>query len=236
MAVRNEERAFAFWSYVAAHAEVAEVRQAAETMAHEELGHVSILRRERRNAFHAERRSGGFLHSGGSVRSRRRWSGGSPTCSNPSRPRTPPQNRDRLSRVSWKRRADMRMSSNRPQSTWRVAAQSSRATPLALAGLLTDRYLDTGDGLRDEEAPGAGSGAGRARHRAPCLAEVGPAGVAGRNGAGSDLSQGPTVTVPSRVACSKSLMRIETFACHGPASGHRGRASTSQAFRSDLTA
>ena len=58
MAVRNEERAFAFWSYVAAHAEGAEIRQAAEAMAHEELGHVAILRRERRSAFHAERRHG----------------------------------------------------------------------------------------------------------------------------------------------------------------------------------
>ena len=56
MAVRNEERAFAFWSYVAAHAEAPEIRQAAETMAHEELGHVATLRRERRRAFHAERR------------------------------------------------------------------------------------------------------------------------------------------------------------------------------------
>jgi rubrerythrin len=55
MAVRNEERAFAFWSYVAAHARSADVRQAAETMAHEELGHVAALRRERRRAFHAQR-------------------------------------------------------------------------------------------------------------------------------------------------------------------------------------
>ena len=56
MAVRNEERAFAFWSYVAAHAGDADIRHAAETMAHEELGHVATLRRERRSAFHAERR------------------------------------------------------------------------------------------------------------------------------------------------------------------------------------
>jgi len=59
MAVRNEERAFAFWSYVAAHAKTDDVRQAAETMAHEELGHVSTLRRERRSAFHADRRLAG---------------------------------------------------------------------------------------------------------------------------------------------------------------------------------
>lgn len=57
MAVRNEERAFAFWTYVAAQAEDADIRKAAETMAHEELEHVSILRRERRHAYHAHRAS-----------------------------------------------------------------------------------------------------------------------------------------------------------------------------------
>ncbi|MGZ5924475.1 MAG: ferritin-like domain-containing protein [Rhizomicrobium sp.] len=56
MAVRNEERAFAFWSYVAAEAETAEIRAAAERMAHEELGHVALLRRARRQAYHAERK------------------------------------------------------------------------------------------------------------------------------------------------------------------------------------
>lgn len=54
-AVRNEERAFAFWSYVAAHAPSRELRETAEQMAHEELGHVATLRRERRRAFHAQR-------------------------------------------------------------------------------------------------------------------------------------------------------------------------------------
>ncbi|MTW18861.1 rubrerythrin family protein [Rhodoplanes serenus] len=54
-AVRQEERAFAFWAYVAAQAPAREVRDAAERMAHEELEHVSLLRHERRRAFHAER-------------------------------------------------------------------------------------------------------------------------------------------------------------------------------------
>lgn len=54
-AVRNEERAFVFWSYVAAQAPSADVRQAAEKMAREELGHVATMRRERRQAFHAAR-------------------------------------------------------------------------------------------------------------------------------------------------------------------------------------
>ena len=62
-AVRHEERAFAFWTYVAAHAERAEVREAAERMAHEELDHVSLLRRERREAFHAQRRMSGSIRA-----------------------------------------------------------------------------------------------------------------------------------------------------------------------------
>jgi rubrerythrin len=53
-AVRHEERSFAFWTYIAAHAQRPEVKQAAERMAREELEHVSLLRRERREAFHAE--------------------------------------------------------------------------------------------------------------------------------------------------------------------------------------
>lgn len=54
MAVRNEERAFAFWSYVAAYSKDPEIKQAAEAMAREELGHVSKLRKERRRAYHKE--------------------------------------------------------------------------------------------------------------------------------------------------------------------------------------
>ena len=58
LAVRHEQRLFVFWSYVAAHAE-GEVKDAAEWMAREELEHVSSLRRERRRAYHAERRRAG---------------------------------------------------------------------------------------------------------------------------------------------------------------------------------
>ena len=57
-AVRHEQRSFAFWTYVAAQAD-GEVKDAAERMAHEELEHVSLLRRERRMAFHAERPEAG---------------------------------------------------------------------------------------------------------------------------------------------------------------------------------
>jgi rubrerythrin len=55
MAVRNEERAFALWSYIAAQAEDPAIQAAAERMAGEELRHAALLRRERRRAFHAER-------------------------------------------------------------------------------------------------------------------------------------------------------------------------------------
>jgi rubrerythrin len=55
MAVRNEERAFLFWTYVAANANEPEVQKAAEQMAREEMGHLTTLRRERRRAFHAQR-------------------------------------------------------------------------------------------------------------------------------------------------------------------------------------
>lgn len=54
-AVRHEERSFAFWTYVSAHADDPDVKRAAEQMALDELEHVSLLRAERRRAFHAAR-------------------------------------------------------------------------------------------------------------------------------------------------------------------------------------
>lgn len=57
-AVRNEERAFAFWSYLAAHARTPDIRMAAEALAHGELEQVAALRRQRRLAFRAERSQG----------------------------------------------------------------------------------------------------------------------------------------------------------------------------------
>lgn len=57
-AVRHQQRSFAFWTYVAAHAETDDVKDVAERMALEELEHVSLLRRERRKAYHDGRRDG----------------------------------------------------------------------------------------------------------------------------------------------------------------------------------
>ena len=54
-AVRNEERAFVFYTYVAAEAEDPAVRALAEELARDELEHAALLRRHRRRAFHSER-------------------------------------------------------------------------------------------------------------------------------------------------------------------------------------
>lgn len=54
-AVREEERAMVFWSYVSAQASDNAVREAAEKVAHQELEHAALLRRERRRAYRAER-------------------------------------------------------------------------------------------------------------------------------------------------------------------------------------
>lgn len=53
VAVRNEERAFAFWSYISAHAEDPEVGAGAERLAREELNRIQALRAARRRAYHA---------------------------------------------------------------------------------------------------------------------------------------------------------------------------------------
>lgn len=58
IAVLNEERGFAFYSYIAAHAETEALRGVAERLAREELGHAALLRRERRRAYRRERRQG----------------------------------------------------------------------------------------------------------------------------------------------------------------------------------
>jgi rubrerythrin len=53
-AVRGEERAFAFWAYVASEASSETLRVQAEAMARQELVHAAKLRHARRLAYHAE--------------------------------------------------------------------------------------------------------------------------------------------------------------------------------------
>lgn len=55
LAVANEERAFTFYSYLAALAADGDVRLRAEALAREELNHVQQLRVMRRRAFHMDR-------------------------------------------------------------------------------------------------------------------------------------------------------------------------------------
>lgn len=54
MATANEERAFAFYANIAAKTSDPDVRTYAEAMAREELGHVALLRLERRRAWRKE--------------------------------------------------------------------------------------------------------------------------------------------------------------------------------------
>jgi rubrerythrin len=54
IAVRNEDQAFAFYSYLAAEAPNEQARKIAEELATEELAHAALLRRERRKAYHAD--------------------------------------------------------------------------------------------------------------------------------------------------------------------------------------
>jgi rubrerythrin len=54
IAVKGEERAFSFWTYVATEAESEDVKAQAEMLARQELAHAAKLRIERRRAFHAD--------------------------------------------------------------------------------------------------------------------------------------------------------------------------------------
>jgi rubrerythrin len=70
-AVHNEERAFHFYTYVVASTDNETVREYAETLAREELGHAALLRTMRRRAWRLERKAGrdepdiepGVIHS-----------------------------------------------------------------------------------------------------------------------------------------------------------------------------
>ncbi len=152
MAVRNEERAFAFWSYVAAHAVVSEIRQAAEAMAHEELGHVATLRRERRSAFHAERTYAGAVDADGPVNlavlERRLADQLEDLVA-----MAAAQERARLQAFVDEARRHADELERSPIAMGAAAPAMETVTdPVALAELLTDRYLEAGDALRDEEA------------------------------------------------------------------------------------
>lgn len=154
MAVRNEERAFAFWSYVAAHAEPSEVRRAAETMAHEELIHVSTLRRERRKAFHARRhRVGDTLqsrrHGNGPAALERRLA----ELLDSLAAGASPQERSHLEELALEARHHAKALDEAPAALGIAGAwETVPGDPIALAELLTELYIEAGDGLDDESA------------------------------------------------------------------------------------
>lgn len=162
MAVRNEERAFAFWSYVAAHAESAEVRKAAEVMAHEELGHVSILRRERRKAFHVARRqpSGDWESGGDPAALERRLAELLAVLA----AKAPTSARAHLEGFIEEAKHNAEELERSPIAMGGDSfVRNIPGDPTALAELLTDRYLEAGDVLRDEEDLGRAQAlAGRA--------------------------------------------------------------------------
>lgn len=153
IAVRNEERAFVFWSYVSAHAGSDDVRDAAERMAREELGHVATLRRERRLAFHRERDQTLTVDKGdlpmleqilsGQLRSLTelsRTDGGDDLLA--------------LSKEAELRSKSMRefplLTTPRPGKATRKAVESA----LPLCEFLADCYLDIGDRAADEKEAG----------------------------------------------------------------------------------
>lgn len=146
MAVRNEERAFAFWSYVAANAPTDEIREAAERMAREELEHAKTLRRERRKAFFKRRKEQGDMSK--------------------------PYNLSALE-LEVSKALDQHATTHDKQSEYRSLAEEARAfsadlaaTPLhdpaatgqqppqsleALCEWLADHYIEAGDQLSSQE-------------------------------------------------------------------------------------
>ncbi|WP_186420262.1 ferritin family protein [Bosea sp. CS1GBMeth4] len=149
MAVRNEERAFAFWSYVAAQAQDAPIQQAAEAMAREELGHVATLRRERRRAFHAARAGAGGDGevAGDEAALERRLADLFERLA----AQAPADEQTRLTAYAQEARRHALELEAAPIRTPAASHLRAAATsPVALAELLTERYLEVADGQRDE--------------------------------------------------------------------------------------
>jgi hypothetical protein len=148
MAVRNEERAFAFWTYVVAHAEHADVRRAAEAMAGEELGHVASLRRERRRAFHAQR-SAVKADSVGAAELERRFAEACDKLAQSARS----SDADRLRKFAAIARDTAQELAGEPQSGRGGPLRDSGVPddPVALAELLVEHYLELAEETKDEK-------------------------------------------------------------------------------------
>lgn len=149
IAVRNEERAFVFWSYVSAHARLKDIKDAAERMAREELGHVATLRRERRRAFHQERDQALAIDEGSLPILEERLSGHL-------RSMTELSTVDRGDLLALSKEADLRSKSMRehPLLTAPRSGKATRkvvASALSLCEFLADCYLDIGDRSANEK-------------------------------------------------------------------------------------
>jgi len=168
-AVRNTERAFAFWGYVAAHAVNAEIRNAAETMAHGELEHVAALRRERRAAFHQER-SGSATASGYDTSTRSLMEAEQALMVHFERmaiPASPPSG-DRRAEFTHDGQRNIDFLETQPELMTRAsgAKLSKDGDALAVAEFLAEAYVEAADGLREEHlVAGAQRMAGRAIER-----------------------------------------------------------------------
>lgn len=152
MAVRNEERAFVFWSYVSAHARSDDIRDAAERMAREELGHLATLRRERRRAFHQERGQALAIDEGDLPILEQRLSRHLKSMAELSTV-------DGGDLLSLSKEADLRSKSMREHpllTTPRpgTATQKAVESALPLCEFLADCYLDIGDRATDEKDAG----------------------------------------------------------------------------------
>ena len=154
MAVRNEERAFAFWSYVAAQSITPEVRRAAETMAHEELGHVATLRRERRRALHVER-SGAEAQTAdrNAIPEMAALERRLADLLDPRSATLALLNRARLEGLVVEARRHAAELEAFPSAIRGLSpVREVPDDPVILAELLTERYLEAADAVRDEES------------------------------------------------------------------------------------
>lgn len=150
MAVRNEERAFVFWSYVSAHAPLDEIRQAAERMAKDELDHVATLRRERRKAFHDLRRSGAMAARGDIAQLELRLANHLEERAG----RSKGAQCDRLQALAQSARARSLVAKERsfgPLPMLDAMPEGMANSPLSLCEFLLDCYLDLGERETDED-------------------------------------------------------------------------------------
>lgn len=176
-AVRDAERVFAFWAYLAAYAADAEIRTAAETLAGEELDRVARLRGERRRAYRAERASASGPPLASARNLERRLAAGLDRLA----AELTPTDAARARELAGEARSMADEASSLDAASLGSAGSSEptdRTDALVVtAERLVERYLDAADAARDEAGVGrAQSLARRAIARLAWLGTVGPPG------------------------------------------------------------